>query len=154
MFVFRKQNEGFVALMSVIVISAFLLVMIFTLGVGTFFTRINILDTESKRVSLALAESCASRAMLSLSQNPAYVPVPGGECVGVGDTCGVSDAKMLCMICEVGASGADRSILTRAVFGGAYTNLRVTVTLGGSNLLVKEWRETAAFGGAGGCAFP
>ncbi len=140
-------KNGFVALMSVIIISAFLLVMIFTLGLGTFLSRINVLDIEFKKTSRSLAEACANQTMLKLAQNSSYTPVSSGECIGVGDTCGASGAKLTCRICQVSAVGSDRTILTRAVYSGAYTNIQASITLEATNVTVKDWKELGSYGG-------
>jgi hypothetical protein len=142
------RDRGFIALMSVILISAILLVLVFTLGVSSFFNRFSTLDREYKRLSLDLAEACANVAMVKIAQDSAYT---GGECVGVSDTCGAADAEMVCAICSVSGSGM-KTIRSRAVYRGAYTNLRVTSSMASSNFLVASWEEETS--GPSGCTVP
>ena len=146
----QHHNRGFVALMSVIIISAILLVYVFTLGASSFLNRINVLDTENKRISLALAEACASTAMLKIAQNASYAPIAGGECVSVSDTCGAAGAKKTCKICP---SGVSNVFYARAVYNGAYTNLRVEGSIASNNFSVVSWEETAPYGGPA-CLLP
>ena len=99
------------------------------------------LDTENKRVSLALAEACGNMAMLKIAQNPDYgitPPLPAaGECVGVSDTC--PSGPRMCKICKTSPY-----VLVRAVYNGAYTNLRVEGAISGSNFAVSKWEEIEA----------
>src|SRR4051812_21214163 len=120
-------ERGFVALISVIIVSAILLVLLFTLGAASFLSRFSVLDSENKRISLALAEACANTAMIRISQNSQYGISPalpaGGDCVGVGGgVCppSVSPTSKTCRICRTSPT-----ILTRAVYNGAYTNLEI-----------------------------
>lgn len=145
---YRVRNRGFIALMSVMIMSAIVLVMIFTLGVSVFFSRFSVLDGENKRVSLALAEACANTAMLKVAQNSSYAPVVGGECVSVSDTCGISGAAKTCRICSVTLTDGSYTILTRAVYKGAYTTLEVQGAVGPTNFLVTKWTELPTYSGA------
>ena len=64
-----EKNKGFVALMSAIIISILLLAVTFTLSFSGFFSRFNVLDTEFKKRSAAIAEACADTALLQLAQS-------------------------------------------------------------------------------------
>lgn len=147
----QRHNRGFVALMSVIVISAILLVYMFTLGASSFLNRIDVVDSENKRISLALAEACANTAMLKIAQNSDYgitPPLPAaGECVSATDPC-VSGSKKICKICQVTPVGGEKEIIARAAYGGAYTNLRIRGTLGAGNFSVSRWEEFAPYSGS------
>jgi len=150
----HAHHRGFVALMSVIIISAILLVLVFTLGVSSFFNRFNVLDAENKRVSLGLAEACVSVAMLKVAKDASYTVGAPGECVSVGDASGVAAAKRVCKVCNVTAGASfPKTIETRAVYNGAYTNLRVTITNSiPGNFAITAWSELA--NGPAGCAVP
>lgn len=146
---YRHGSRGFIALMSVIIISAILLVLMFTLGLSSFFNRFDVLDTENKRVSLGLAEACVNVAMVKIAQDPSYNP--SGECVSVSDTCGPG-AKKVCKICSVGST-FPKTIDTRAVYNGAYSNVSVAVdNLGTGNFTVTSWSEVPT--GPAGCTVP
>jgi hypothetical protein len=135
---------GFVALMAVLLLSVFLLLLVASLGLGTFFARFDALDAESRRVALGLAEACLNRALLFLAEDPTYVPPVSGACVGVGDTCGATPSKRICRICEVRAQGNDRGIVTRATYGRTFLTVAATATLSDDSIVVTGWRELAA----------
>jgi Tfp pilus assembly protein PilX len=149
----RTAQHGFVALMSIVIMSAIVLVMIFTLGASVFFSRFSALESEYKRTSLALAEACANTAMLKVAQNASYSPAPGGECVSVSDTCGVSGATKTCRICSVGVSSGVYTILARSVHKGSYTTIEAKGTMGSTNFNVTSWKEMNAYAGPA-CTLP
>ena len=122
--------RGFVALMSVIIISAILLILMFTLGTSSFFSRFDALDAENKRVSLGLAEACVNAAILKLAQDDLTV----GQVI-----VDASDPQKTCRICTLSAGGA---LVTRAVYNSAYTNLDVTVDPNAGTYPITNWKET------------
>ena len=127
-----KSDGGFAALISVIISSVILLLIATTLSMTGFSGRLNILDSEYKERSLALAEACIDTALLRLTQNSNYL---GNESVSVGgDTCNI----------RVIDPNPDPIILeTTATYQKAVTNLRVQVSK--TNLSVKSWQEVPNF---------
>ena len=130
--------RGFVALTSVVIISAVLIVLLFTLDVASFFSRFDALGAEDKRVSLGLAEACISKGMLKFaggdfSASASPEPVEGGN---------------TCRICSITPSGA---IMARAVYHGAYSNLSVTINP--TTYVVTSWVELATTP-VGACTLP
>lgn len=138
--------------MTVILIGAILLILIFTLGVSSFFSRYSVLDMENKRASLSLAEGCVSAAMLKIAQNASYAPAATGECISVGGTCGASGVQRTCKICRVTYSGSTATIVTRAVYLNAYSTIvaRVNTT---PSFRVTYWSEQSV-AGISTCAVP
>ncbi len=136
-----QLESGFIALMSAIVISVMLLAITLALGFSGFFARFNVLDSESKERSSALAEACGDSAILKISQDGAYAPSPvfdfttqtGGESVSV-DT----DS---CTIASVDSSGSQKIIKTQANFNKAYTNLRIVIDT--TDFTIVSWDECA-----------
>ena len=141
------RERGFIALLSVIVISAMLLTFVYTLNTASFFSRADALQAEDRRTSLVLAEACIEAGMLKLVQRADYVPASGGDCVGVADTCGVSGAAQICSICSVEASLNTRTIVARAAFHGAYTTIRVEGTLMPHGFSVTRWSKPSLYDG-------
>src|SRR4051812_38747998 len=76
-----QSPRGFVALMTVIIITAILLVLMCTMEFWSFFSRFDTLDAERMSASELLAESCVSRAVQHLAIDGSYSPAVGGECV-------------------------------------------------------------------------
>lgn len=80
-----KRPRGYVALLSVLLLSAILLGLTTTVASTGFFSRGNSLTAEYKRISLGLAESCMNQALLRLAQDADY---EGGDTVSVnGNDC-------------------------------------------------------------------
>ena len=126
-----QENKGFVALVSAIVISILLLAITLALTFSGFFARFNVLDSESKERSLALAESCADTAILNLAEDVAYNPV--NQIVNVGsDTCKIISKQV---------SGSSVTFKTQAVFNHAFTDLKIV--LDSNTFTINSWDECA-----------
>ena len=133
--------RGFVALMSVIIISAVLMTMVYLLSASSFLERFDALDGEYKRESLALAEACVNAGILKIAQSDysaAQIVIDS------------TDPKKTCRVCQLSSSG---DILTRAVYNGAYTNLSVSVDPTQGNYPVTAWVENATYTGPS-CTLP
>lgn len=113
----NKQNDkGFIALTSAIIVSVVLLLIATTLSFTGFSSRFNILDSEFKERSSALADACLDVALLGFAQNPSYL---GNVNVSVGGNS--------CSISTVTTSGSEKTFVTRGIYSNSYTNLEVTV---------------------------
>jgi hypothetical protein len=125
--------RGFVALMSVVIISAVLLVVVVTGSLTGFTTRFNILDAELKERSAALVDSCVEMALLRVGVDSSYV---GPETVAVsGQSCTI--------VGVVDASAEPRVFKISASFNNAYTFALVGVDTGA--LSISSWEEVANF---------
>lgn len=123
----KRNSGGFIALMSAIIISVILLLIVVNLSFSSFYSRSNILDSELKERSSALAEACVDTALLKLANNPLYFPPVGGESVEVdGETC----------IIESVSGGTIINI--RADYKNYITKLEVEVD---SDIAVIRWEE-------------
>lgn len=67
--IINNQSNGFIALFSIILISFILVLVSVNLSYYSFSARFNILDSESKVKSKALAESCLELARLAIAIN-------------------------------------------------------------------------------------
>lgn len=126
----KRKNSGFAALMSAIIISVILVLIMTNLGLTGFYSRADILDSELKDRSSALAEACVDIAILKLASNFSYT---GGEIITVSG----SDT---CTIHSINGSTDPIIITTKAIFQNATTNL--SVKLNKSDLSVVSWEET------------
>jgi len=139
----ENQNRGFVALMSVIIISAILLIYVYLLSASSLLERFDALDGENKRESLALAEACVNAGILKMAQSDYSAQTV---------TVDASDPKKVCEVCSLDPSG---SVLTRARYNSSYTNLVVTVDTSQGTYPVTAWQETPLYTGApGSCPLP
>ena len=134
------HERGFVALMSVILICAVLLMVVFTLYVSSFFARFDALDGEHKHESIELAEACVNAAILRVAQDSNYAPLPAGDCIGIKGVCGSAD-QMICKICSVTYAGKSATTEVRAEVDGAYSNLKVTFSTVSGRALISDWQE-------------
>lgn len=126
----KQTPRGFVALMSVIIISVILLLYVFGLGALSFFARFDSLDSENKRISLGLAESCVSAALLKIAQDSTYAPAASGDSVTVsGGTC------------KICSGTTNTSVLVRAKHNGTYTNIRATMAVANGTYTISSWSE-------------
>ena len=126
----RRGQDGFVLLMSSIVISAILVAVVFSLSFSGFFTRFNLLDSYNKEASLALVNACGDIAVLKFIQDDTY---PGDKTLPVGgDSCDV-----------LFISPGSYEIKTTAVKNGAVSN--IVINLNSMTLNVTRWREVGNF---------
>lgn len=83
----KNTKQGFVALITSVVISAVLLLIATNLSLTGFYARSNLLDFELKEISFHLAEACVDTAILKIINNSAYSPadeivtIEGNDCV-------------------------------------------------------------------------
>lgn len=121
------MKSGYIALTSAIIVSILILAVILSLNFSAFFGRFNILASEYKENSLALAEACVEEALLKLAQNNSY---SGDEEIAIGDNA--------CRIFPI-VSGVQKTIQTKAVFQNAVSNLKVV--LDPNDFSVISWEE-------------
>lgn len=140
----QNRQSGFVALMSVIIILAVLLVISASISFTSFSSRFNVSDSEYKKRSSALAEACVANALLQLAQTSSVTP----KCVpiDVGGTCPTDPNQ-----CTILSATANLPMLgqttfkTQGVFPlnqpqASYTNL--TVIASSTGLSTVSWYET------------
>lgn len=121
-----KQESGFIALISSILISAALLAIVVSAGAAGFTARIGAARNEYKKISFSLAESCVQSALVRIAQNYAYVPPEVGETVSVGaDTCSIVSVTTK----SSDANGIGVRIVSSARYRDAYTVLHVDATI-------------------------
>ncbi len=128
-----NPQQGYIALMSAIIISALLLTITVSLGFSGFLGRLSIVDSQSKERSSALAEGCADTAILEATSG---IYSMSAKTVNIGsDTCTIVSSQK-----DVPSTGQS-TIKTQAVINKAYTNLKVIIN--NSNFTVISWDECA-----------
>lgn len=121
--------------MSAIIISAVLLIIVTGGSLSGFFSRVNSLNGELKEKSAALADACASQALLELANDPSY-DGNATTTLSSGDLCRIGPVSTL--------SGPARyRFRTRAYVEHAYTALEVTASQ--SDLEVTTYEEIPQF---------
>ncbi len=97
-----------------------------------FYGRYNILDSEFKERSSALAEACVDEALLKLTINENYA---GNETISFPPT--------TCLIGNVSTAGVTKNFTTQAIFQNSYTNLEVSFNI--DTYTVANWNEVENF---------
>jgi hypothetical protein len=132
----RKRQGGYIALISVLIASALLLLI----GIGVTSRGIDANELsfgeESSAAARLLADSCADEAILKLKANLGY---SGGEIimVGGGETCAV--------VSVLGSGNTNRTIETEASRGGYVSRTLVDVAQVNPTLTVRSWGAVASF---------
>lgn len=123
------NEEGFVALISVVIISAILLIVATTLSFSGFYGRFNILESEFKERSVALADACADTALLIVAQGTS-VTTPYLVTISGNDKCVIKTADTV----------SDPSVFNiQAIYQNAYTNLEIKIKK--SDQTIVSWTE-------------
>ena len=112
----KKNQEGFLVLLSVIILSVVLLLIAQQLSTSGYFQGEGALDFEQKELSYFTAFSCIDRAWYKMTQDLDYA---GGETLQIGD--------QSCTISALAASGTDTIIRASATAGGSTTKLKMVV---------------------------
>lgn len=137
----KNRQDGFIALISAILISAILLDFAVTIGASSFHSRINTLNNEFKKMSESLAEGCINSALLKISQNYYYIPASDGDIISVGTD--INNVDENCTIESVVYSDENTATHTKtgtidvsANYNNAFSNIEITVNVSGSNVTV------------------
>ena len=122
----KKQN-GFIALMSVIIICAILLLIAGALSFAGFYSRYNILDSELKDRSSALAEACVDQTLLKIAVDPSYSG-NATSTVGTGQ----------CYTYPITISNPE-VFDTVSIYNNYYTHIQVSINK--PDLTINSWQE-------------
>lgn len=136
----HTTTKGYIALITVILISASLLTTVVAVSFQGFFSRIHILESEQKEQSAYLAESCINTAILKIAQDVDYLQNTS-ETITVGDkTCEiVSVTNGLVFV-------SNRLIKAQGHFKEAFTNLAVEINPASlPSVAIVSWNEVARF---------
>lgn len=128
------KNKGYVALMSVMIISVALLALTFASNSSGFMSRFDILNSENKRISLGLAESCVNTALLKVAQMNYDVPYTGGETILVGANPCTIDSVAYATPFPFVPNKQIAIVKTHAQFKGAFSNMNITATVQDPNV--------------------
>lgn len=133
-FTCTKAQDGYVALISAIVISILLIGITVTLSFTGFYSRFNVLDSEYKKASSALAQACVEIARLKIANNPSYESAVPEEII--------LDAGKKCFIVSVTGTNP-KTIRAQAVYQKAYTNIKAQVNPSSPDVEITSWGECA-----------
>lgn len=128
------SQHGFIALISILIISAVLLATTLSLAQFGIANRFFILHLEEKGVSEKLAEACVHIARIAVYNNPAYE---------ITSPRSVEVANGVCTLESIEANGSESTIHVSAASNGATTHYEVVVDTDDGTF--QSWNEVAAF---------
>ncbi len=129
------QNKGFVALISIIIISVVLLATTLSLAQFGIANRFFILDLENKRASEKLAEACVHIARVSVYNNSAYEFNSTNARTVPIDT-------LTCTINSISRNNNESTVVVTAIQHNAITHYRVVIDNTNGSFLT--WTELSA----------
>ncbi len=116
----KKQHKGFMALFSVIIISATLMLIAVSLSFSGFYGRFNVFDSESKEKSNTLAEACIDSALLELAVYTTFSQSTISTIQIGADSCS---------ILNVTNSGGQATIIAHAAVSNAHTYYKAIIDM-------------------------
>lgn len=129
------MNQGFIALISIIIIGAVILAVTIGLSLRSIGETDMALSGELSNRALALADACAEDALLKLKNDLNY---SGNESIIIG---GES-----CDILAIGGSGNfNRTINTQSAVSGYTKKIKVEVPQISPAMEIASWEEVADF---------
>ena len=138
-----SRQRGFIALISVLILSLVFLVAVVSLGQIGLSGRLLLLDLENKVLTEEFAEACVQSARILVAVDPLVertdVSIDPSE---PGDV----SCTLVSLEADTPFSGQSR-ILAQSVVEGATTNFEVIVDA--ATLAVDSWRECAVMGEIG-----
>ena len=122
------KQKGYIAMTSAIIIAMLVMAIVFAINLTGYFNRSNVLTSELKDVSLALAEGCAEKALLKYSENTLYA---GNENITIGGK--------QCSILPIETSGNNKILKTKAIVQSSASNIKVTFD--SMDMTIISWEE-------------
>ncbi len=138
-------KSGYIALVSVIILSSILLLVTLEMANISYIARFNTLRTEEKEQSASLARSCLQIALVRLAENPDYRPASTSDSSLGGPGPSGDNLKIdqdICQIISIDTSGPEELLVkTTATKGKSISNLLTSVHFTGSDISVNSIKE-------------
>ncbi|MBI5306180.1 hypothetical protein HZB04_01140 [Candidatus Wolfebacteria bacterium] len=130
-----EKNNGFVALISILIVNALILVIAISLSLRSIgSSRMSFAEREASR-ALSLANLCAEQALIKLESVLNY---SGNEIITIG-----ADS---CNIFPIGGSGNySRTITTQSVVTNYTRKIKVVVSQVSPIMQITSWDQVADF---------
>lgn len=132
----HKNEKGFVALISAIIVSVTLLLFTLAVSFEGYHTRFAVLNSDFKEKSNYLAESCVYTALIEVLRDDNFHSEAFPQTIVVGGD--------ICTIIEVDTLSfpGEYRIFSKGVFDRAVTNLEVNVDVSdSSDVTIDSWEE-------------
>lgn len=125
----KKNQQGFIALISVLMLSVILLGAVISLAQYGIVSRYALLTLEQKEVSHTRARACIQVALIAIANDPLYE---------TNNKKAAFDGSW-CDIVSVDADGSESVVRVSASSSGAVTNLEAVVDASSGDILkIKE----------------
>jgi hypothetical protein len=122
------MKKGYIAIASVLVISAFLVAVVISLAILSVSEMQMSLSPVKSEDALRLAESCAEDTLLRVNKNPAYtvssLSIPLGTCT-----------------ITMSSVGANYTLAVDATKDGYNKKIQVLATRASSGISITSWKE-------------
>lgn len=132
------QTGGFIALISILILSAVLLATTLSLAQFGIANRFFILNLEQKTASKKMAEACVQIARIKVYNDPTYTVTTPFSVTIAGSSCNIYSVY-------VPTGGSNTTIKTTAINGDTISNLCVVVNNTTGDF--SSWKEAANFSG-------
>jgi len=130
----QLKNNGFVALLGVMVVTAIGLTVSVTLLASGSFTAQNSKILEDKYEARTLADACAEKALANIQVNTSYT---GSENLNIG--------AGSCSFLVIDAGGSNREINSEGIVGNSIVRLKVLVNQVVPQVVTSSWQEVSSF---------
>lgn len=130
-----KSPRGYIAVASALIVSAILLVAVFTESSGIFFARFGQLDEENKERSLTLAFSCLYQALYAYAEDSTFAP--NHEVLDIGNR--ENGTPENCTVDSITSSAQTLTLIVHSNMDSAYTAFSAEVKV--SPLSITHWQE-------------
>jgi len=136
----KLTQKGYIALITVILVSASLLTVVLAVSHEGFFSRFGVLESLQKEQSAYLAESCINTAILKIAQDTNYLE---------NTTKTIKVGIHSCEIISISTGSvfmSNRVIKSQGRIGDVYTNLVVEMDPSKLPLIdIVSWAQLARF---------
>lgn len=135
----RGPRRGYVALLSVLIISTILTVTVFAAGTSAFLARFDVLDHEDHAEAVRLAVTCIYAAAYSLTKDHMHRPAGGGTLISFE----FGDAIRSCRIERITQDTDELTVQTSARVRESSAVLTARIRLSSENSLPElvSWQE-------------
>lgn len=126
------KPNGYITLTSAIILSLVFMTITLAIGSYSFFSYSSVSITEYKKISTALAESCADIALLKFKLDDTYI---GNEIVVIGNNS--------CSILPIETIGGQKIFKTQATINNTSAHFKAVLDYPANTLA--SWEEVTGF---------
>ncbi|HDQ22546.1 MAG TPA: hypothetical protein ENN28_01075 [Candidatus Uhrbacteria bacterium] len=127
----KKQKNGYIALISLIIISAVVLLLVLAITFSSLTQKLSMVESNHAIRSYYLANACGHYALLKLQADESY---GGNESLVIdGQSCQVEDIW--------GSGNENRTVFASSELGLARKNIRIEISQLRPKTIIQSWEE-------------